>query len=75
MTFKIVGPLIKSGKEQVRELAECDAAVYSQMLISGIQVSEDKVIFKLKEGNDWFGLIGIVLTLIGMLLSLPSNQM
>jgi len=59
ITFEIVGSWMKSGKEQVRGLAEWDAATNSQMFISEIYVSGDTVTFKLKEGNDWFALIGI----------------
>ena len=57
--FEIVGTWIKTGKDQVRELAEWDAATNSHMIISDIKVSNDTVTFKLKEGNDWFRHIGI----------------
>ena len=57
--FEIVGTWTKSGKEQVRELAEWDTATNSNMNISDIEVRADTAIFKLKEGNDWFRLAGI----------------
>ena len=59
ITFEIVGSWKKTGKEQVRGIAEWDAATNSQMIISDIKVSKDTVTFKLKEGNDWFRLAGI----------------
>lgn len=57
--FEIVGTWIKVGKEQVRDIAEWDAATNSHMIITDIKVNEDTVTFKLKEGNDWFRLAGI----------------
>ncbi len=57
--FEIVGTWIKTGREQVRGVAEWDAATNSNMIISNIEVHEDTVTFNLKEGNEWFRLIGI----------------
>ena len=57
--FEIVGSWIKVGKEQVRDLAEWDAATNSHMIVTDVKVFEDTVTFKLKEGNDWFRLAGI----------------
>ena len=59
ISFEIVGAWMKSGKEQVRELAEWDAVTNSHMIISDMEVHADTVIFMLKEGNDWFRLAGI----------------
>jgi hypothetical protein len=59
ITFEIVGSWVKNGKEQVRGLAEWDATTNSLMIISDIEVRKDTVEFRLKEGNDWFRLIGI----------------
>jgi len=57
--FEIVGSWSKVGKEEVRPLAEWDAATNSHMIISDIKVSADTVTFKLDEGNDWFRLLGM----------------
>ncbi len=59
ITFEIVGIWTKTGKEQVRNIAEWDLATNSHMIISDIEINNDTVTFKLKEGNDWFRLIGI----------------
>jgi hypothetical protein len=59
ITFEVVGIWIKTGKEQVRGIAEWDLATNSNMIISDIEITEDTATFKLKEGNDWFRLIGI----------------
>ena len=57
--FEIVGTWSKVGREQVRQLAEWDAATNSHMEISDIKVSADTVTFRLDEGNDWFRLLGV----------------
>jgi len=59
ITFEIVGIWIKTGKEQVRNLAEWDLATNSNMIISDIEINNDTATFKLIEGNDSFRLIGI----------------
>lgn len=59
ITFEIVGTWTKVGIEQVRKLAEWDAATNSHMIISDIEIHRDTVTFKLKEGNDWWRLAGI----------------
>ena len=57
--FEIAGSWMKSGKEQVHGLAEWDSVTHSHMIISDIEQQGDTVKFRLKEGNDWFRLIGI----------------
>jgi hypothetical protein len=57
--FEITGSWFRTGKEQVRGLAEWDSVTHSHMAISQIVVHEDTVHFKLREGNDWFRLAGI----------------
>lgn len=59
ITFEITGAWKRTGKEQVRGLAEWDSVTNSHMIISNIEVNEDTVTFSLKEGNDWFRLAGI----------------
>ena len=59
ITFEVVGIWIKTGKEQVREIAEWDSATNIQMIISDIVISNDTATFRLNEGNDWFRSIGI----------------
>lgn len=59
ITFEIVGAWKKTGKEEVKGVAEWDAATNSHMIISDIVAKGDKATFKLKEGNDWFRNIGI----------------
>jgi hypothetical protein len=59
ITFEVAGVFKKSGKEQVRGLAEWDLATNSNMIISNIEISNDTATFKLKEGNDWFRSLGI----------------
>ena len=59
ISFEIVGTWVKSGKGQVHGLAEWDSVTNSSMLISDIVVHADTASFKLKEGNDWFRLVGI----------------
>jgi hypothetical protein len=57
--FEVAGAWIKTGKEQVRGIAEWDLATDSEMIISDIKIANDTATFKLKEGNDWFRSIGI----------------
>jgi hypothetical protein len=59
ITFEVVGMFVKTGKDQVRGIAEWDLATNSKMIISDIQITGNSVTFNLKEGNDWFRLVGI----------------
>ena len=59
ITFEVVGMFVKTGKDQVRGIAEWDLVTDSEMFISDIEVRNDTAFFKLKEGNDWFRSIGI----------------
>ena len=59
ITFEITGSWRRTGKAEVRGIAEWDLVTNSQMIISGIVAGRDTVTFRLKEGNDWFRLIGI----------------
>jgi len=59
ITFEVVGMFTKTGQDQVRGIAEWDLATNSKMIISDIQITGNTATFKLKEGNDWFRLVGV----------------
>ena len=59
ITFEVVGMFVKTGKDQVRGIAEWDLATNSKMIISDIEITGNTVTFNLKEGNDWFRLVGV----------------
>ena len=49
----------KEGKEQIRNLAEYDAALNSELICPDFMISKDTVKCKTIEKNDWFRLAGI----------------
>jgi hypothetical protein len=57
--FELAGVWLKSGKEDIRELAEWDAALNSSLRFEAIEVKGDSVFCKVIEENDWFKGVGI----------------
>ncbi len=57
--FEAVNIWTKEGKEQIRNLAEYDAAINSELISYDFKISNDTVICKVIEKNDWFRLVGI----------------
>ncbi len=57
--FELKGTWIKSGKEKIRELAEWDNALNSNLKFETYYIKGDSVICKAIEKNDWFKAVGI----------------
>lgn len=57
--FENVGVWVKTGKQEVQEITEWDAATHIVMKISNVTVRGDTVTFSLLETNDWLKRAGI----------------
>ncbi len=57
--FQAVGAFEKTGKEELRNLAEYDSVVNTHLVFSDLAVSGDTVRCRVKERNDWFLLAGV----------------
>ena len=59
ISFDLIGVWKKSGTDEIRELAEWDAALKSTLAISDVMLKGDSVYCKIKEKNEWFKAIGV----------------
>ncbi len=57
--FELKGTWIKSGKAKIRELAEWDSVLNSNLEFEIFDVKGDSVFCKVAEKNDWFKAVGI----------------
>lgn len=57
--FELTGTWIKSGKSEIRALAEWDSALNSVLKFEAIDVKGDSVFCRVIEKNDWFKAVGI----------------
>ena len=59
ITFEAVDVWIKKGKNEMRNLAEYDSVLNSELRIADVRVNGDTIHCKLIEKNDWFKTINI----------------
>lgn len=59
ISFEIKGVWIKKGKEKMRELAEWDSTLNSNLTVQIINANYDTLLCRVIEKNDWFKAAGI----------------